>query len=1195
MTPLTRLAALFVSLVFAVALASAQTPATTPATPPTQQAPAPSSAPDVQQAPQSAATSPAPDAQSTPAPAPPAAAPVGGTIHGTVKDGNIPLPGVSVTASNSLTGKKYSTTTDITGSYTLVIPQNGRFVLKTELSAFAPVTKEALLNATAHDQAVDFTVMLASRAAEQEQQTNLAGAARQLVGGGAQSLNLLGAASDLIQAGAGGEEAGAALPSLASNSDFSSSDSVAVTGQTGTTNPFAGVDFGRMQDSAELNQSLNGGQGGQGGPGGPGGGGAGGGGFGGGGGGFGGGGGGFAGGGGGRGGGGGMRGNFRNFKPNQPHGAIFWNGGNGAINAEDFALRGQPIEQPSYESNRFGLTFLSAPYIPKILTNDKNDFLFFTLSGTRSSSPFDQYGTVPTLAERTGDFTGLTTPTGSKITIYDPSTGLPYGPCTSGPDAGNPSSQCIPVGEIQPQATALVSYIPLPTISGQNENYQRLTSATTNTTQIGVRLMHNFGKNSSGTSGLMRMARQVLGQGNPGITQSMNANFNYSHSASDGLNLFPELGGKSQSHQYSLQLGYSIGKGRLTDNLTGTWNLSHSQASNYFSNLTDIAPQLGINGLPDSPQLWGLPNVTLNQFTGLNEQQPSFTRGETVAVADTVAWVHGKHNMRFGGDIRRVYSDLIGNTNSTGTFVFTGLFTEAPGSGTAGNSGFNGFASSGSSLADMLLGLPQETTLQAANQEAHLRENEMDGYAQDDWRAMKNVTFLFGLRYDYYSPYSEENDRLATLDASKDFSQVGIVTPNGVGAFSGKYPRDLIYPEKNNFSPRLGVAAHPFKDTVIRGGYGINYTVGQYVKFVQDFAFEPPFADVQTNEATTGPPISLAKGFPVPESEQIGNYSVNKNYRLPYVQVWNLNLQRTLPWNILLNFGYNGSKGSRLDIIDAPGRYPEIVSGQPTTTLPTAVSNGQTVLYDYEDAVAFSNFNALTFSARKRLSGGISLGATYTYSHAIDDATSVGGNGGTSAGIVQNWQDILAEKSNSSFDVRHKVSGNFVYELPFGPDTHLLTTGWFGHVLANMNFSGTYGIATGSPLTPHYEANAEDVSRGTTNSLRPDRAPGVSLTAGGGSLGNWFNKDAFTAPAGLYGTASRLSIPGPGTLTVDMSASKSLRFGDTKTMELRATANNVFNTVQYSGVDSTLGSGTYGQVTSTGAMRSFTFLGRYRF
>jgi len=1185
-----RLPALVVSLVLAGSLSFAQTAPSAPQTTPSTPAP-------ISPAPPQA--TPAPEAEQ-PAAAP---APTGGTIHGTVKDGNIPLPGVSVTASNSLTGKKYSTTTDITGSYTLVIPQNGRYVLKTELSAFAPVTKEALLNATTHDLTVDFPIMLASRAEQQEQQTNLAGAARQLLGnGGAQSLNLLGAASDLIQAGGGSEDAGAALPSLAGSSDFSSGESVAVTGQMGTTNPLAGVDFSQMRDNAELNQSLNGGgQGGQGGPGGggpgggPGGGGAGGGGFGGGGGGFGGGGGGF----GGRGGGGGgMRGNFRNFKPNQPHGAIFWNGGNGALNAEDFALRGQAIQQPSYSSNRFGVTFLSAPYIPKILTSDKNDFLFFTLSGTRSSSPFDEYGTVPSLAERGGDFASLTTPSGTPITIYDPANS---GCTANGNTPGTPFiGNVVPSQCIVTQAPALLNYVPLANLSGATENYQRLTSATTNQTQLGVRFMHNFGKNSSGTSGLMRMARQVLGQGNPGITQSMNVNFNYSHSASDGLNLFPSLGGKTQSHQYSLQAGYSIGKGRLTNNLTATWNRTNAQTSNYFSNLTDIASQIGLDGLPDSPQLWGLPNVTLNQFTSLSEQQPSFQVSQTVGLTDQIAWVHKKHNIRFGGDFRRVYNDMIGDTNSTGSYVFTGFATEAPGSSGAsgvGSTGLNGFSTTGSSLADMLLGLPQETTLQAAYQETHLRENEIDGYAQDDWRAMKNVTFLFGLRYDYYSPYSEENDRLATLDPGTNFTQVAIVTPNGVGPFSGKYPRDLIYPEKNNFSPRIGVAAHPFKDTVIRGGYGINYTVGQYVKFVQDFAFEPPFANVQTNIATSGAPITLQNGFPVPESDQIGNYSVNKNYRLPYVQVWNLNLQRTLPWNILLNVGYNGSKGTRLDIIDAPGRFVETVNGVQTTTLPTAVNDpALTVPYDWEDSIAFSNFNALTFSARKRMSGFLSLGATYTYSHSIDDATTVGGNGGTtSGGIVQNWQDILAEESNSSFDVRHKVSGNFVYELPFGPDRHMLTTGWFGHALSETSLSGTFGFATGSPLTPHYEATVEDVARGTTNSLRPDRVPGASLTAGGGRLENWFNKDAFTPPTGVYGTASRFSIPGPSAWTFNGSISKSLRFGDTKTFEMRATADNVFNTVQYSGVDSTLGSATYGQVTSTSAMRSFTFIGRYRF
>ncbi len=253
MAPLIHLRALAVSLVLVSATVLAQTapPAAPPAAPASQTAPA--------QPPAAPAASPNPAVS-------------GGTIHGTVKDGNIPLPGVSVTASNSLTGKKYSTTTDITGSYTLVIPQDGRYVVKTDFAAFAAVTQEALLNATAHDLKVDFNLMLASRAQQQEQQTDLAGAARQFInGGGAQSLSLTGEASDLIQAGGGGAESGAQLPSLAGNSDFSSGESVAVNGQMGTTNPFAGIDFSQMRENAELNQSLNGNQAGQGGQGGPGG------------------------------------------------------------------------------------------------------------------------------------------------------------------------------------------------------------------------------------------------------------------------------------------------------------------------------------------------------------------------------------------------------------------------------------------------------------------------------------------------------------------------------------------------------------------------------------------------------------------------------------------------------------------------------------------------------------------------------------------------------------------------------------------------------------------------------------------------------------------------------------------------------------------------------------------------------------
>jgi hypothetical protein len=297
------------------------------------------------------------------------------------------------------------------------------------------------------------------------------------------------------------------------------------------------------------------------------------------------------------------------------------------------------------------------------------------------------------------------------------------------------------------------------------------------------------------------------------------------------------------------------------------------------------------------------------------------------------------------------------------------------------------------------------------------------------------------------------------------------------------------------------------------------------------------------------------------------------------VQVWNLDVQKTLPWGVTLNAGYNGSRGSNLDVTTAPGRTPAGVSYSGA-------------LFNYEQAVGFSRFNAGTLRVNKRLSIGIALGANYQYSHSIDDAGSVGG---TSTVVAQNWQDIAAEEGNSSFDVRHKVSGTYLYELPFGKDKHWVTSGTASHVLEGFSVSGSYTVATGASLTPSYAAAIADVARGTAGSLRPDRVPGVSMTAGGGSLLKWFNTAAFAPPAGPYGTASRNSIAGPGTIQNSMALSKTMQLGDTRSMELRATANNVFNTVQYSGVDTNVVSPTFGQVTSVSAMRSFQFTGRFRF
>lgn len=1065
-------------------------------------------------------------AQTTPSAPPTSAAATsgqvvaGGVLHGSIKSGNIPLPGVAVTATNTLTGKRFATTTDVTGAWSMAIPQNGRYVIRTEFAAFAASTHEALLNASSHDQTVNFDLSLASRVAQQDvrdqqqgQSQQIAQAMRQLGGNGAQSLSLLNSLASGTDAAEGGTSAsGAALPAAASNSTFGA-DSVAITGQSGTVSPLAGVDVDRIRDAMETARAqgqLGGGPGGGGG---------------------------FFGGpdigGGGFGGFGGGRGNFRGFRADQPHGAIFWTGNNSELNALPFALRGQEQNQPAYGSNRFGLTFIGQPYLPKLTKPSGKDTLFLTLSGQRTSTPFNQYAIVPTADQR--------------------------GSCPSSLSAA------------ASPACNLLTFFPLPNLAttADNYNYYFASTGQSNSTQAGVRYIRSLGPNASlpsgrgGGGGGGRRARDLT----QGLRQSVNANYNWSHAASDNLNLFPELGGKTASDSESLQTGYSLGYHRLNNNLTLGWNRTHSQVTNFFTDRTDIATEIGVLGpeggpLNPSPLNFGVPNVVLSAQTGLSQQQPSFRLQQTISLSETLSWGHAKHNFRFGGDYRRVHQDILGSSNATGTFYFTGIAT-------------------GSALGDLLAGAPQESSIQSTIAKSYLRQNVWDLFAQDDFRALPYLTLTYGIRYEYFSPFSEKYNHLAELATNAGFTQAGEVVPGCTTEFCSGYPDTLVYPFRTGFAPRAGIALRLPKSTVVRAGYGINYTNGQYASFATTLAHQPPFANVQTNEVTTTP-ITLANGFPVPESSQPPNYSLDPHYFLPYVQAWNIDVQKTFPLGILLNFGYNGSKGTHLDITSAPRP-----AGQ------TSPFGGQ-VLFNYEQAAAFSNFNAATVRLRKRLQNGVSLGANYQYSHSIDNAGSIGG---TSTVVAQNWQNLLAEEGNSSFDQRHKVSGDYLYELPFGKDKRFLSGGGVASkVMEGWSVSGTFTFATGMPLTPSYQAAAADVARGTAGSLRPNRVPGVSATAGGGTLRSWFNTAAFAVPANTgFGNASRNSIAGPGTISNAMSLSKTMGLGDTRSMELRATANNVFNTVQYSGVDTNLESPTAGQVTSAAAMRQFNFLARFRF
>jgi len=330
--------------------------------------------------------------------------------------------------------------------------------------------------------------------------------------------------------------------------------------------------------------------------------------------------------------------------------------------------------------------------------------------------------------------------------------------------------------------------------------------------------------------------------------------------------------------------------------------------------------------------------------------------------------------------------------------------------------------------------------------------------------------------------------------------------------------------------------------------------------------------------------FTLANGFPAPATT--GNYAIEPHYPLPYVQAWNLDVQKRLPWGVVMNVGYNGAKGNHLDMRSAPRATPGNRRTDPTN-----------LVFTYDQAEAFSKLSAGTLRVNKQMSGGIALGANYQYSHSIDDAGAVNG---ASQVVAQNWQDLDAEEGNSSFDVRHRVSGTYVYELPLGKDKRWVTTGTGSHVLEGFSVSGSFTFATGDPLSPSYSAATQSIECGTAGALRPNRT-GVSVTAGGGSLNEWFNPAAFSLPKGTagycnaFGNAARNSIEGPGTVTNNMALSKTMQMGDTRSLEIRATISNVFNTVQYAGVGTVEDQARFGEVTSAGEMRAFQFTARFRF
>jgi trimeric autotransporter adhesin len=445
-----------------------------------------------------------------------------------------------------------------------------------------------------------------------------------------------------------------------------------------------------------------------------------------------------------------------------------------------------------------------------------------------------------------------------------------------------------------------------------------------------------------------------------------------------------------------------------------------------------------------------------------------------------------------------------------------------------------------------------------------------------------NLTLDIGLRYEYQGPYKEVHGQLVNLDVAPGFTAAAPVLPNTAGPYSGFFNSSLVKPDRNNFAPRIGFAWRSIAKTVIRGGYGINYNLGQYRNIVTQLAYQPPFSITQTNAAPLNDLYTFQTGLATTTSAVTNNYGVDPNYRLGYVQMWNLNVQRDLGKNILLNVGYTGSKGTALDIVRAPNRDP---GGG------LRIPDVQAFLW--ESSQGSSILHSGSLRVRKRMTNGMSVGGTYVYSKSIDNASSIGGGATV---VAQNDLDLAAERGLSSFDVRHRLTMDYMYEFPFGTGKRWLTKpnaarGLFG----DWTWSGNITVTSGSPFTARVLGDITNVSQGVNGTLRANYN-GQPITIGDPSVGEWFNTGAFGVPVpGTFGNAGRNTIIGPGTALFNMALAKNIPLKDMMAFEIRVEAQNAFNHPVYSGIDTTVNSPTFGRVITVGSMRKLQVFTRFRF
>jgi hypothetical protein len=554
---------------------------------------------------------------------------------------------------------------------------------------------------------------------------------------------------------------------------------------------------------------------------------------------------------------------------------------------------------------------------------------------------------------------------------------------------------------------------------------------------------------------------------------------------------------------------------------------------------------------------------------------PTILASQERQITDVLTLVRGAHTFKLGGEIRWSEFNISQEAAPRGGFNFSGQFTQN-GEGT------------GSSLADMLLGLPISAGISTVIELGN-RQHVPALFAQDDWKVTRRLTLNLGLRYDYFSPIVEVNNRQSNFNYA---------TGTLIQAAQNGASRALVNADKANFSPRIGFAFTPGNnsDTVIRGAYGI-FFAGQEIRtaaplqlaYNLPFFYEPSFV----SDGVT-PVITVSQGFPSLDPSQAVNpgvTSVDPNLHTPYYQSWNLAVQRALPGAISLEVAYAGSKGTRLQVVTDRNQVPVPGPGEIQPRRPYPFYGGFTSIGNR----GTSNYNSLQVKGEKHLSHGLYFLSAFTFSKAINDLPEIC----CAAPFPQNSYDITAERGLADFDQHLRWVFSFDYEIPFGGSKSKISNRAVDAILGGWHVGGIYTLSSGFPFSPLLGTDPSNT--GAQVAVRPNQIRNGSLPGDRRTKDMWFDVGAYPIPdpalnVFFFGNAGRNSLIGPGSNVFDGSLRKEFVITERQHLEFRTEFFNAFNHPNYAQPDNFVDDGTAGKISSLAIpMRQIQFGLKYSF